>query len=336
MSENSAATLKIATRKSPLAMWQAEFIRRALQRQYPQLDVELLPMTTRGDHLLDTPLAKVGGKGLFVKELELALLEGRADIAVHSTKDVPMTLPEGLSLGAICRRDDPRDALILPRERSPSSTESTCENALELLPEGATVGSSSLRRQCQLLRQRPDLNFSMLRGNINTRLGKLDAGEFDAILLAAAGLQRLGMAERISAMIEPEVILPAVAQGALSIELRDDDVSTQSLLAPLHHRGTALCVAAERAMNRRLNGGCQVPIAGFATWQEGVLSLQGRVAAIDGDQLLRAEHCVEISAATVERDSGSAVSLAENLGDQVAEALLSQGAQSLLDAVFST
>ncbi|MGD8909544.1 MAG: hydroxymethylbilane synthase, partial [Chromatiales bacterium] len=241
-------TIRIATRKSPLAMWQAEHVAAELKRIHPKIVVEIQGMTTQGDKILDTPLAKIGGKGLFIKELEQGLLSGRADIAVHSMKDVPVELPEGLHLSVIMQRGDPRDAFVSNRYKS-----------LDELPDGACVGTSSLRRQSQLAELRPQLQIKSLRGNVNTRLGKLDKGEYDAIILAAAGLIRLGFEERITAFISQEQSLPAIGQGAVGIECRSDDSRVNELIAPLHHPETASCVLAERAMNQRLNGGCQVP-----------------------------------------------------------------------------
>lgn len=303
-------TLRIATRQSPLALWQAHYVADALRAHHPGLNVELLTMVTRGDKILDTPLAKIGGKGLFVKELEVAMLEGRADLAVHSMKDVPMAFPEGLGLTAICVREDPRDAFVSNHFAS-----------LDDLPQGAVVGTSSLRRQCQLRRHRPDLVIKDLRGNVNTRLAKLDNGEYDALILASAGLIRLGMPERIRAALEEAVLLPAVGQGAVGIECRLDDARTRALLAPLNDADTALCVTAERAMNTRLQGGCQVPIAGFATLSQGQLFLQGRVGSLDGSQLLEASSVAPI---------GEAVAL----GERVAEQLLAAGAADILAAVY--
>ncbi len=329
-SERVLKKLTIATRKSPLALWQAEFIRDEVHRLQPGIQVELLPMSTKGDKILDAPLAKVGGKGLFVKELEIALLDGRADIAVHSTKDVPMDLPEGLLLGVICQRADPYDALVFPQANTQSAA------LIQDLQQGAIVGTSSLRRQCQLSQLRPDLKFATLRGNVNTRLKKLDEKEFDAIILAAAGLRRLGFAQRISSLIAPKIMLPAVGQGALSIELRADDLAIQKLLQPLHHLNTALCVSAERAMNRYLNGGCQVPIAGFAQIEDGVLKLEGRVGAIDGSQLLIDSGAVSLDvSASVDLSADKNINLAENLGQQVARGLLTQGAKALLDEAYA-
>ena len=246
-------TIRIATRKSPLAMWQAEHVAAELKRLHEGLRVELIGMTTRGDKILDAPLAKVGGKGLFVKELEQGMLEGDADIAVHSMKDVPVEFPVGLHLAVIMDREDPLDAFVSNRFDS-----------LDALPEGACVGTSSLRRQCQLAARRPDLRIEPLRGNVNTRLRRLDDGEYDAIILAAAGLKRLGFAQRIRARIALEDSLPAIGQGAIGIECRRDDQRVHTLIEPLHHASTAERVGAERAMNARLQGGCQVPIAGHA------------------------------------------------------------------------
>ncbi|KKO47819.1 porphobilinogen deaminase [Arsukibacterium sp. MJ3] len=302
--------VRIATRKSALALWQAEFVKAELLRHHPALQVELVPMSTQGDKILDTPLAKIGGKGLFVKELETAMLDGRADIAVHSMKDVPVAFPDGLVLQTICQREDPRDAFVSNQFQS-----------LAQLPLGAVVGTSSLRRQCQLKALRPDLTIRDLRGNVNTRLAKLDNGEFAAIILAAAGLIRLGFATRIASFIEPEQSLPANGQGAVGIECRSDDTAVQQLLAPLEHYATRLCVLAERAMNRRLQGGCQVPIGAFATLNGNQLQLRGLVGSLDGSQIIRAQH------------SGSA-DTAEQLGLMVAEQLLAQGAGAILQQVY--
>lgn len=297
--------LVIATRESPLALWQAHFVAGELRKLYPDLEVELLGMTSRGDQILETPLYKVGGKGLFVKELETALLDGRADIAVHSMKDVPMELPSGLELGVICEREDPRDALV-------------GVSSLDELPHGARLGTSSLRRSCQIKRSRPDLDIGFLRGNVNTRLGKLDAGEFDAIVLATAGLVRLGFHDRIGASIDPEISLPAGGQGAVGIEYRSNDPRTAELLAPLQHDATAICVRAERACVRTLDGGCDVPIASYAINEAGGIWLRARVGSPDGQTLLFAQG----------RGSDP-----EALGAHVAQQLLSQGADSILAAV---
>lgn len=302
--------LRIATRKSALALWQAEYVKARLEHFHPNLQVELVPMSTQGDKILDTPLAKIGGKGLFVKELETAMLEGRADIAVHSMKDVPVEFPDGLMLSTICEREDPRDAFV-----------SNHYSSLDQLPAGSVVGTSSLRRQCQLKALRPDLQIRDLRGNVNTRLAKLDAGEFDAILLAAAGLIRLGFTDRIRTHLPVESSLPANGQGAVGIECRSDDAAVLALLAPLEHTPTRLAVLAERAMNRRLQGGCQVPIGAFAELQGEQLWLRGLVGALDGSHILRAEV------------RGPAAS-PEQLGEQLAEMLLAQGAGHILSAVY--
>jgi hydroxymethylbilane synthase len=303
------AFLRIATRESPLALWQANHVKTELERAHPGLAVTLVPMTTRGDQILDSPLSRIGGKGLFIKELEVALLEDRADIAVHSMKDVPMEFPEGLGLAAICEREDCRDAFVSNRFAS-----------LDALPQGAVVGSSSLRRQCQLRAYRPDLVIRDLRGNVGTRLGKLDQGDYDAIILAGAGLIRLGLVERIRALLPPELSLPAGGQGAVGIECRLDDADTRALLAPLHHESTALCVRAERAMNARLQGGCQVPIAALARLTGDRLHLRGLVGSVDGSRILRAEI------------TGSA-HMPEELGDILADDLLRQGASAILEAL---
>jgi hydroxymethylbilane synthase len=301
-----SATIRIATRKSPLALWQAEHAAAELHRIHPGLEVEILGMTTRGDKILDAPLAKVGGKGLFVKELEQGILEGRADIAVHSLKDVPVELPDGLHLPVILEREDPRDAFVSNRFAS-----------IAELPQGARVGTSSLRRQCQLAARRPDLRIEPLRGNVNTRLGKLDGGELDAVILAAAGLIRLGFAERIRVYLEPKESLPAIGQGAIGIECRSNDERVNDLIAPLHHRPTAARVAAERALNRRLQGGCQVPIAGHALLEGDRLYLRGLVGLPDGSRILRAE-------------AHGSVDEPVALGESVAQDLLDQGAGDIL------
>ncbi|WP_022943585.1 hydroxymethylbilane synthase [Pseudoalteromonas ruthenica] len=307
---NSTARVRIATRKSALALWQAEFVKAQLERHHRGITVELVTMTTKGDIILDTPLAKVGGKGLFVKELEQAMLDGRADIAVHSMKDVPVEFPKGLELHTICEREDPRDAFV----------SNTFDN-IDSLPAGAIVGTSSLRRQCQLKEQRPDLEVRDLRGNVNTRLAKLDDGQYDAIILAAAGLIRLHMPERIRSYISAEQSLPANGQGAVGIECRSDDTAIKALLAPLEHRETRIRVDAERAMNRRLQGGCQVPIGAYAELNEDHVYLRGLVGSVDGQQILRAEI------------SGPA-SEAEQLGISLADDLLAQGAGSILAEVY--
>jgi len=304
-------TLRIATRESQLALWQAEFIKAELERFHPDLQVELLGMKTKGDIILDVPLAKVGGKGLFVKELEQAMLDDRADIAVHSMKDVPMEFPDGLGLAIICDREDPTDAFV-----------SNHYNSLGELPQGACVGTSSLRRQLQVRAARPDLVIRDLRGNVNTRLAKLDAGEYDAIILASAGLMRLKFDERIRSRLSIEVSLPAGGQGAVGVECRTNDACTRALLAPLHHEDTSDRVIAERALNRRLEGGCQVPIACFAELQGDNLYLRGLVGDLTGKTVLRAE-------ITGPRKQ------AEQLGIKVAEMLLDQGAGAILAEVYA-
>lgn len=304
------SVLRIATRKSKLALWQAEFVKAELQKLHPQLEVELVTFTTQGDKILDTPLAKIGGKGLFVKELEVAMLDGRADIAVHSMKDVPMEFPEGLGLSVICEREDPTDAFVSNNHKS-----------FKELPQGARVGTSSLRRQCQLMAARPDLKVSSLRGNVQTRLGKLDNGDYDAIILASAGLIRLELKDRIAEYISEEISLPAGGQGAVGIECRIDDEVTKALLAPLNHKPTSDRVIAERAMNKRLQGGCQVPIACFATLDGEELYLRGLVGSENGDEIIRSEVRGNISQA-------------EAIGIQAAEDLLSQGAARILSNVY--
>lgn len=304
-------TLKIATRQSPLALWQANYVKDRLQQLYPDLTIELVPMVTKGDVILDSPLAKIGGKGLFVKELENALLNKETDIAVHSMKDVPMQFPEGLGLAVICQREDPRDAFVSHSYRTFAE-----------LPQGAVVGTSSLRRQCQLKALRPDLDIRSLRGNVGTRLSKLDNGDYDAIILASAGLIRLGLADRIASFIDVEQSLPAAGQGAVGIECRTDDMQVQALLAPLADAETTYCVRAERAMNNHLQGGCQVPIGGYAVLQQGQLYLRALVGDIDGSRIIRAE-------------GKSAVENAEVLGVQIAEQLLAQGADKILQTIYS-
>lgn len=307
--------LRIATRNSPLALWQAEFVKSQLRAFHPALQVELIGFTTRGDVLLDTPLSKVGGKGLFVKELEVAMLNDEADIAVHSMKDVPMEFPDGLGLSVICDREDPRDAFV-----------SNTYAHFDALPQGAVVGTSSMRRQCQLRALRPDLHIRDLRGNVNTRLRKLDDGEYDAIILAAAGLKRLGFESRISEFLSTDTCLPAGGQGAVGIETRNDDEAIKTLLAPLHHIETDYRVRAERALNRRLQGGCQVPIACFAeilpqTSEEKQLVMRALVGSLDGETLLRVN-----GASTLEG--------CEALGEELAEQLLSMGADQILADVY--
>ncbi len=304
--EPAPQPLRIATRRSKLALWQAEHVRDLLRRRHPGLEVELVTFTTRGDKILDAPLARVGGKGLFVKELEEALLDGRADLAVHSMKDVPVELPGGLEIGTILPREDPRDALVLPGG-----------GGLDDLPEGARVGTSSLRRRCQLARLRPDLEILDLRGNVDTRLRRLDEGAFDAIVLAAAGLRRLGLEARISQALPPEQLMPAIAQGAIGIEHRIDDTATRDLLAPLGDPDTACRVGAERALNATLQGGCQVPIAGHAELGHGVIVLRGLVGRPDGSEMVQGV----ISGRPED---------AEELGRVLGEDLLGRGAAEIL------
>ncbi|MFA5941241.1 MAG: hydroxymethylbilane synthase [Sinimarinibacterium sp.] len=301
--------LRIATRESPLALWQAHFVRSELQRLHPALAVELVPMTTAGDQMLSSPLAQLGGKGLFVKELETAMLEGRADIAVHSMKDVPVQQPAGLCLAAFLHGEDPRDAFVSNRYAT-----------LDELPQGAHVGTSSLRRQTQLRALRPDLRISDLRGNVGTRLRKLDEGQYDAILLATAGLVRLGLGVRIRERFDPARFVPAIGQGIVGIECRDDDAATRALLAPLHDPASATRLQAERAMNARLGGACQVPVAGYAVVEGDRLRLSGLVGAPDGSRLVRAQ--IEGAAAA-----------AAALGEQLAGRLLEQGARDILRAL---
>ncbi len=305
--------LRIATRKSPLALWQAEHVKALLEARFPACRIELIGLSTRGDRILDAPLAKIGGKGLFVKELEEALLDGRADLAVHSMKDVPMAFPDGLGLTAVLARETPTDALVSQHYTS-----------LDALPEGARVGTSSLRRRLQLLEARPDLKIDSLRGSVQTRLSRLDDGTFDAIILAASGLKRLGLGDRITQELAPELMLPACGQGALGIESRLDDVELNEMLSVLRDRDTTRCVLAERAMNTRLDGGCQVPIGGYArlTDEGRTLWLRALVGTPEGDVVVREER------------SGPA-DQPEALGRAVAEGLLAQGAGDILSRVYA-
>jgi hydroxymethylbilane synthase len=302
--------IRIATRKSPLALWQAHFVRDELKKAHPGLNVELVTFVTQGDIILDTPLAKVGGKGLFVKELEVAILEGKADLAVHSMKDVPVEFPNGLGLVTICERADPRDAFV-----------SNTYPSLEALPQGSIIGTCSLRRQCQVKAQRPDLIIKDLRGNVGTRLSKLDAGDYDAIILAAAGLHRLDLQDRISSYLAPEQSLPAVGQGAVGIECRLDDTRLHRLLAPLHHPDTADRVLCERAMNNTLQGGCQVPIGSYSLLDGDQIWLRALVGEPDGSQIVRGE-------IKGHRNDG------ERLGKTLAENLLAQGAKEILSHLY--
>ncbi len=298
--------LRIATRKSPLALWQTHHVAQALQQTHPELEIELVEITTKGDKILDVPLAKIGGKGLFVKELEHCLFDKRADIAVHSVKDLPVEFPEGLILPVILTRANPYDAFVSNEYAN-----------LAALPEGAIVGTASLRRQSQLLNHRPDLKIRSLRGNVGTRLSKLDQGEFDAIILAAVGLQRLNMEDRIRQIFTSDIMLPAIGQGAIGIECREGDSNTIEMIKVLNDPLTASRVMAERALNRRLNGGCQVPIGGFAQIEGDNLTLQGFVGDLEGKQVLR------------ESIQGS-IDSAESLGDTLGKTLLARGADKLL------
>ncbi|MCH8551631.1 MAG: hydroxymethylbilane synthase [Natronospirillum sp.] len=306
-------TLRIATRTSPLALWQAEYVAAELQAAHPDVSVELVRQVTRGDRILDVSLSKIGGKGLFIKELEQSLLDHRADMAVHSMKDVPMALDSEFVLPVICPRGEPGDAFV-----------SNHYSTLDELPEGAVVGTSSLRRQAQLLAARPDLKIEFLRGNVGTRLGKLDAGQYDAIILAAAGLERLELHERIAQKLPYDQCLPACGQGAVGIECRSDDARTQALIASLDHAPTHIRLTAERAMNRRLNGGCQVPIAGF-TWLDDNLNLrlEGRIAWPTGEGMIIATDQVRLQGL---QDHAQA----ESMGIRVAEDMLSRGADAIL------
>lgn len=302
--------IRIATRKSPLALWQAEHVAEILEKKFPEVNTELVKMVTKGDKILDAPLAKIGGKGLFVKELEQGMLNGIADIAVHSMKDVPVEFPEGLHLAAILNREDPTDAFVSNKYKT-----------LADLPSDAKIGTSSLRRQCQIKEKFPNAEILSLRGNVNTRLAKLDAGEYDAIILASAGLKRLGMGSRISECLDTDISLPAIGQGAIGIECRVEDVEVNTFVAALRDEETTIRVLAERAMNARLNGGCQVPIAGFAEIREGKqLKMRGLVGAPDGSVLYRAERQGPFNEA-------------EAIGIAIADDLLSQGAGEILQAL---
>jgi hydroxymethylbilane synthase len=310
MARNPENLLRLGTRKSPLALWQAEHVRERLERLHPGLTVELVKITTEGDKILERSLAQVGGKGLFVKELEQSLLERRIDLAVHSLKDMTVSLPAGLELSTILEREDPRDAFVCARYAT-----------LADLPAGARVGTASLRRQCQIRAACPALEVITLRGNVNTRLAKLDAGEFDAIVLACAGLKRLGFEDRIRARLAPEESLPAVGQGAVCIECRSNDARTRALLAPLDHRETRICVSAERALNAALEGGCQVPIAAYAELTGEALRLRALVGDPDGSRVIRGER------------RGAAAD-AEHIGRELAQELLGRGARAILDKVY--
>ena len=299
--------LKIATRKSPLALWQAEFVKSKLETIYPDLKVELVKMTTQGDQILNSPLSKIGGKSLFIKELEVGIMEGRADIAVHSMKDVPYELPQGFEIGAILERESPFDAFV-----------SNDFNSIEDLPVGARLGSCSLRRIVQVKAMRPDLEILDLRGNVNTRLKKLDDGEYDAIILACSGLARLGFDNRIKQDLSPDDSLPAVGQGALGIEIEANDHEISSLIKPLIHKKTQIEVSAERALNATLQGGCSVAIGAFATSEDSKLTLSGMVGNVDSGEIIRVQETGETSKPI-------------DLGIRAAKKLLSLGARELLN-----
>lgn len=348
MQQPALTTLNIATRQSPLALWQAEHIRDRLLVLYPEMTINLLKIVTKGDKILDTPLAKIGGKGLFVKELEQALYDKQADIAVHSLKDVPMDLPEGLTLGVYCKRASPTDAFV-----------SNTYHSIDELPQGAVVGTASLRRQCQIKAYRADLQIKTLRGNVGTRLSKLDAGEYDAIILATSGLQRIELDARIRSELDIDICLPAVGQGALAIECRADDAEVLKLLAPLNDDKARIRLIAERALNRHLQGGCQVPIAAYAVLQKAdasaadnddsgsvsnnndngndngnddagdTLWLRGRVGQEDGSELLKVEKRQTLTGSQAEQEAQ-----ANQLGIEVAEMLLEAGAGAILSAIY--
>ena len=303
-------TLKIATRKSQLALWQANWIKSQLEERNPGMTVELVRIMTKGDKILDVPLSQVGGKGLFVKEIEDALLDGRADIAVHSMKDVPTELPPGLHLAVITEREDPRDAWF-------------SKDGVDFrdLPQGALVGTSSLRRQTQLKALRPDLRFEHLRGNVDTRLRKLEEGLYDAIVLAAAGVKRLGLADKVTEYLADDVVLPATGQGAVGIECRVQDAETNALIAPLNHRASWLAVTAERAFLATLEGGCQVPIAGYAQLDGDTLKMRGLVGSLDGETLIRGS-----------REGGT--NDAQLIGQALGEEILDRGGREILEEVY--
>jgi hydroxymethylbilane synthase len=308
-SPHAPRRLVIATRESALAMWQARHIQARLQALYPRASIELLGLTTQGDQILDRPLAAIGGKGLFIKELEVAMADGRADLAVHSLKDVPMEVAEDFAIAAIEAREDPRDAFVSNRHAT-----------LDELPAGAVIGTSSLRREAQLRERQPTLDVQALRGNVNTRLRKLDEGRYDAIVLAAAGLKRLGLSDRIRDLIDPSISLPAPGQGALALECRSDRADVIAALLPLNDMATWLATHAERAFSRALSGSCHTPLAAHATWQEGTLWLRGLIASRDGKEVMRGEREADI----VDADA------ADTLGVQLAGDLLTRGAGRLI------
>ncbi len=302
--------IKIGTRKSPLALWQAYYVRDAIQQHNPDIKIELVEIISEGDKHLETPLAKIGGKGLFLKELETALLKGEVDIAVHSMKDVTVQLPEGLHIPVICKREDPRDAFV-----------SNHYDSFADLPKGAKVGTCSLRRKSQIAARYPDLKLIDLRGNVNTRLARLDGGDFDAIILASAGLKRLGFDNRIRAVIEPDQMLPAVGQGAVGVECRVGDALTEQAISPLHDADTASCVNAERAANEKLGGGCHVPVAAYAVLDGDQLQLEALVASVDGKTVLRCDY-------SAPREQAVA------LGEKAATTLIEEGADGILKDVY--
>lgn len=299
-------TLKIATRKSPLALWQAEYVKAKLEQQHPNLKIELVKMMTKGDQILNSSLSKIGGKGLFIKELEIGMLEGKADIAVHSMKDVPYQIPTGFALGAILKRENPFDAFVSNHFKN-----------IEALPLNSRVGTCSMRRIVQLKAIRPDLEILDLRGNVNTRLKRLDDGEYDAIILACAGLIRLGFADRIKQQISADQSLPAVGQGAVGIEIRENDPAILDLITPLIDEQTTHRIKAERAMNARLEGGCSVPIAGFSTLDGDTITLTGLVGNVESGVILKHEVVGNVDNA-------------EALGEQLADKLIAMGARDIL------
>ena len=305
----TANSLRIATRQSALALWQAEHVRALIASNHPELDIELVKITTQGDKILDRPLAKIGGKGLFIKELQLALLEGRADIAVHSMKDVPIDDVDDLEIAVILKRADPRDVVV-----------SNKYSSIKSLPLGARVGTSSLRRKSQLMVLRSDLEIVDLRGNVPTRIQRMEDGDYDAVLLAAAGMKRLGLEAKISASLSTEQMLPAVGQGAIGIECREGDETVQALIEPLTDRDTTICVTAERALSRELHGSCEIPIAAHATLQNGQLYLSALVASIDGKQIVSAQ----------DTRSFQSIDDARTLGENLGSALLARGADEII------
>jgi hydroxymethylbilane synthase len=302
--------IRIGTRASALALWQAEWVKSELEKKFPGLKVSLTKIKTTGDKILDVPLAKVGGKGLFVKEIEEAMLANEIDIAVHSMKDVPTFFPDGLHLSCITKREDPRDALL-----------SRNKVKFQDLPKGANVGTSSLRRQAQLMNVRPDFVIHQLRGNVDTRLRKLKEGQYDAIILAAAGVKRLGLAENVTEYIDPQISLPAIGQGALGIECRVDDRELNDMISFFNHNDSRVCVTGERALLRRLEGGCQVPIACYGQMKNGNLHLTGLVGSVDGKRIVK-----DVIEGPADK--------AEKMGVALAEKLLSQGADVILREVY--